>query len=229
MTLSPVSENAVLITFGVRISETLTPRILAMKSLLEARLGDALLDVVPSYTTLLVTYDLNTLTQNDVMNQLRQAFDEVATAPPAVDQGRQVDIPVWYDPSVGYDLESLAQAKGLSVDQVIRLHTGKTYQVFALGFNPGFGFLGRVDERLISPRHATPRDKVAAGSVGIADAQTAVYPRVSPGGWQVIGRSPATLFEPDKNPADAALLNVGDRVRFRAISRDEFLSLGGTL
>lgn len=229
MKLSPVSENAVLITLGDEISEALTPRILTLKSLVEDHLGSALLDIIPSYTTLLVVYDLNRLTLEGVRTRLRHCLAELNDAPALAADGRHVDIPVWYDPAVGYDLETLARDRNLSVDEVIRLHTGKTYQVFALGFNPGFGFLGKVDNRLVSPRHATPRDQVAAGSVGIADAQTAVYPKASPGGWQIIGRSPARLFDPDKPLDEAALFRVGDRVRFRAISRDEFVALGGQL
>ena len=229
MKLSPVSENAVLITLGDEISEALTPQILTLKALVEDDLGDVLLDIIPSYTTLLVIYDLHLLTLEAARARLRQCLARLNDALTQAAEGRQVDIPVWYDSAVGYDLETLARDINLSVDEAIRLHTGKTYQVFALGFNPGFGFLVKVDKRLVSPRHATPREQVAAGSVGIADAQTAVYPKASPGGWQIIGRSPTRLFDPDKPLDEAALLRVGDRVRFRAVSRDEFVALGGTV
>ncbi len=143
--------------------------------------------------------------------------------------GRQVEIPVWYDPSVGYDLEALAEEKSMTVSELIEVHSGREYQVFAIGFNPGFAFLGRLDERIAAPRRNAPRRRVSQGSVGIADAQTAVYPLPSPGGWNIVGRTPQAMFDASNREGQASLLHVGDRVRFVPINRSEFLKRGGRL
>ena len=122
---------------------------------------------------------------------------------------------------------SLAKAKDLSPDDVIRLHHEREYRVYAIGFAPGFAYLGQVNERLATVRLATPRAKVPRGAVGIADQQTAVYPSESPGGWNLIGRCPVRMFNP--NAMDAPKMSVGDHVRFEPIDRETFLGLGGEL
>ncbi|MCH8550727.1 MAG: 5-oxoprolinase subunit PxpB [Natronospirillum sp.] len=229
MKIQPVSEDAVLIQFGEEISEAHIPFIVTMERMVEERLGNALVDLVPSYTTLLVIYDLDRADHRQITRLLREIGQELEAHLSDAPTGRTVTIPVWYDPSVGFDLEALAERNSLSVEDVIHYHTGKPYQVFAIGFNPGFAFLGRVDRRIASPRHKSPRDAVPPGSVGIADVQTAIYPRQSPGGWQIIGRTPQAMFDPDQDPAHASLLQVGDEVSFRAVDRETFLELGGVL
>ena len=134
-------------------------------------------------------------------------------------------LPVWYDLSVGPELTLLSQRSGLSVHDVIRRHSAHEYQVFALGFAPGFAFMGLVDEILATPRLSTPRKRVAAGSVGIAERQTAAYPVVSPGGWNLIGRTPAKLFDRERD--GYSLMQPGDTVRFEPVDHAEFISLGG--
>jgi KipI family sensor histidine kinase inhibitor len=134
---------------------------------------------------------------------------------------------VYYAADVGEDLESLAQHAGLSTAEVIDLHSSTEYRVYAIGFAPGFAYLGQVDERIAAPRLTTPRLKVPRGAVAIADRQTAVYPAVSPGGWNLIGRCPVRMFDPDAEPTMP--VTVGDRVRFEPVSRERFLALGGDL
>jgi KipI family sensor histidine kinase inhibitor len=146
-------------------------------------------------------------------------------APDAQARGKSHVLPVWYDVSVGPELTLLASRSGLSVSEVIKRHSDHEYQVFALGFAPGFAFMGLVDEVLASPRLSTPRKRVAAGSVGIAERQTAAYPVVSPGGWNLIGRTPARLF--DRQRDGYSLLQPGDTVRYQAVDHAEFLKLGG--
>ncbi|EIK94815.1 allophanate hydrolase subunit 1 [Pseudomonas sp. M47T1] len=205
------------------IDEANVPWLLAAAQRLRATFGAALVELVPSYTTLMLQYNLAQL--DDA--QARALCHEALTGlePATADSGRELALPVWYHPSVGPDLEPLARQRGLSVDEVIALHSGRAYSVFALGFAPGFGFMGLVDPRLASPRLATPRQRVAAGSVGIAERQTAIYPAVSPGGWNLVGRSPARLFDPSLE--GFSLLRPGDRVRFVPVQRDEFVRLGG--
>ena len=126
-----------------------------------------------------------------------------------------------------WDLESVAAQHQLNWQQVVDIHSQRTYRVYAMGFAPGFAFMGQLDPRLETPRKARPRTCVPAGSVAIADLQTAVYPKDSPGGWNIIGRSPCELFKPDRTPAN--LLKTADCVRFKAIDKQQFLQLGGSL
>ena len=206
-----------------KIDEAHMPWLLAAAQRLHEVFGAALLDLVPSYTTLLLHYDIEQLDDDQARAKIAQALHDLQ---PASDrQARELRIPVWYHPSVGPELEALAERSGLGIDGVIALHSQHSYQVFALGFAPGFAFMGLVDERLASPRLATPRQRVPAGSLGIADRQTAIYPAVSPGGWNLIGRSPTRLF--DRELDGYSLCRPGDRVRFVPIEREEFLQLGG--
>ena len=139
-----------------------------------------------------------------------------------IDSGSSVimNIPVCYDEEFGVDLQRIVEEKKLSKDEVIRLHCGKQYRVFMLGFLPGFPYMGEVDEKIAMPRKSEPK-AVAAGSVAIAGRQTGIYPLASPGGWSVIGRTPLKLFDPEKERP--TLLNAGDTVEFYSISKEEFL------
>ncbi|WP_421560265.1 5-oxoprolinase subunit PxpB [Pseudomonas sivasensis] len=205
------------------IAEANMPWMLAAAQRLREGFGAALVDLVPSYTTLMVHYDLIALSPA----QARELIDHALTdlQPQAQGSGQCHVLPVWYDLSVGPELTLLSQRSGLAVDDVICLHSAHEYQVFALGFAPGFAFMGLVDEVLASPRLSTPRKRVAAGSVGIAERQTAAYPVLSPGGWNLIGRTPAKLF--DRARDGYSLMQPGDTVRFEAVSRAEFINLGG--
>jgi KipI family sensor histidine kinase inhibitor len=152
----------------------------------------------------------------------------LADLPPGADlEGRAVTLPVYYSAETGADLEALAARAGISIEEVISIHSSTEYRVYAIGFAPGFAYLGQVDERISAPRLATPRLKVPRGAVAIADRQTAVYPAVSPGGWNLIGRCPTRMFDPRATPPMPVA--VGDRVRFEPVSRARFLALGGEL
>ncbi|MBY8972486.1 5-oxoprolinase subunit PxpB [Pseudomonas sp. P867] len=205
------------------IAEANMPWMLAATQRLRAEFGTALVDLVPSYTTLMVHYDLRELTPT----QARELIDLALTdlQPQAQGSGQCHVLPVWYDLSVGPELTPLSQRSGLTVEDVIRRHSAHEYQVFALGFAPGFAFMGLVDESLATPRLNTPRKRVAAGSVGIAERQTAAYPVVSPGGWNLIGRTPAKLFDRERD--GYSLMQPGDTVRFAPVSHTEFVNLGG--
>jgi KipI family sensor histidine kinase inhibitor len=205
------------------IAEANMPWMLAATQRLRAEFGTALVDLVPSYTTLMVHYDLRELTPT----QARELIDLALTdlQPQAQGSGQCHVLPVWYDLSVGPELTLLSQRSGLTVEDVIRRHSAHEYQVFALGFAPAFAFMGLVDESLATPRLNTPRKRVAAGSVGIAERQTAAYPVVSPGGWNLIGRTPAKLFDRERD--GYSLMQPGDTVRFAPVSHTEFVNLGG--
>jgi inhibitor of KinA len=149
---------------------------------------------------------------------LEPLIAEADSAP--VPESRLVEIPVCYGGEFGPDLEDVARHSELRPDEVIRLHSSAEYFAYFLGFMPGFAYLGGLPDSIATPRHATPRTRVAAGSVGIGGNQTGVYPLPSPGGWRLIGRTPAVLFSPERNPP--ALLEMGDLVKFVPITREEF-------
>ena len=205
------------------IAEDNMPWMLAATRRLREGFGVALVDLVPSYTTLMVHYDLLALNPTQARELIDQALTDLQ--PQAQGSGQCHVLPVWYDLSVGPELTLLAQRSGLAVNEVIRRHSQHQYQVFALGFAPGFAFMGLVEEQLAAPRLSTPRKRVAPGSVGIAERQTAAYPVESPGGWNLIGRTPAKLFDRERD--GYSLMQPGDSVRFEAIGRAEFINLGG--
>ncbi|MGY2256114.1 5-oxoprolinase subunit B family protein [Pseudomonas reactans] len=205
------------------IAEANMPWMLAATQRLRSGFGAALVDLVPSYTTLMVHYDLGALNPAQARELIDQALTDLQ--PQTQGSGQCHVLPVWYDLSVGPELSLLSQRSGLAIDEVIRRHSAHEYQVFALGFAPGFAFMGLVDEILAAPRLNTPRKRVAAGSVGIAERQTAAYPVVSPGGWNLIGRTPAKLF--DREREGYSLMQPGDTVRFEPVDHAQFIKLGG--
>ena len=205
------------------IAETNMPWMLAASERLRICFAEYLTDLVPSYTTLMVHYDGLALTPAQARERIAQALTDLR--PETQNLGQCHVLPVWYDLSVGPELALLAKRTGWSMSEVIRRHSEHQYQVFALGFAPGFAFMGLVEEALAAPRLATPRKRVATGSVGIAERQTAAYPAQSPGGWNLIGRTPSALF--DREREGYSLMQPGDRVQFAPVSRAEFIRLGG--
>lgn len=225
MELHSAGENALILYLGTETSPAVSARVQAAAAAVESVLGDDLVDLVPSYASLLVIYDALRTDHLSVARRVRQAVATLEVGSQGA--GRCVVLPVYYAPEAGADLESLAERSALSTDEVIALHSGTEYRVYAIGFAPGFAYLGQVDERIAAPRLATPRQKVPRGAVAIADRQTAVYPAVSPGGWNLIGRCPVRMFDPASDPVMPVA--VGDRVRFEPVSRDRYLELGGEL
>ncbi|MBC3374281.1 5-oxoprolinase subunit PxpB [Pseudomonas sp. SWRI92] len=221
--LEVVAVDCLMVRLFDEIAETNMPWMLAASERLREVFAGDLIDLVPSYTTLMVHYDLLALTPTQARELIGEALNNLS--PDAGSVGQCHVLPVWYDLSVGPELVLLSSRSGLTVEQVIRRHTEREYQVFALGFAPGFAFMGLVDEELAAPRLDTPRKRVAAGSVGIAERQTAAYPVVSPGGWNLIGRTPARLFDRERD--GYSLMRPGDTVRFAAIDHAEFIALGG--
>jgi KipI family sensor histidine kinase inhibitor len=223
-----VGEDALMLYLGDAATPETSARVQAAVAAVETALGADLVDLVPSYASLLILYDPLRTDHLSVARRVRAALQDLQQRhAQAALPGRSVVLPVYYAAETGADLESLAARAGLSIDDVIRLHTTTEYRVYAIGFAPGFAYLGEVDERIAAPRHATPRPRVARGSVAIAERQTAVYPAESPGGWNLIGRCPVRLFDPDAEPCMP--IAVGDSVRFEAIDRARFLALGGEL
>ena len=205
------------------IAEANMPWMLAASERLRASFAGNLIDLVPSYTTLMVHYDGLALSPVEARELIAQALTDLR--PQTQNLGQCHVLPVWYDLSVGPELTLLAQRAGCSVSEVIRRHSEHQYQVFALGFAPGFAFMGLVEEALAAPRLNTPRKRVASGSVGIAERQTAAYPAQSPGGWNLVGRTPSALFDRERD--GYSLMQPGDTVQFAPVSHAEFIRLGG--
>lgn len=218
--LRPAGDSALLVSFDTsgRIDLEINRQAHTLAAALEATaLADPLPGIgeaVPGYATLLVHYDPLVLEYADVESRVRACLvnDAVSLREP-----RRVEIPVVYGGAEGPDLDFVAQHSGLSVEEVVRIHTSRDYPVFLMGFTPGFPYLGGMDPAIAAPRLPTPRSRVPAGSVGIAGEQTGVYPLESPGGWRIIGRTPLRLF--DANQAEPFLLAPGDLVRFVAAAR----------
>ncbi len=173
---------------------------------------DGVLDVLATFRSVAVYFDPAIADRAAI----RRALTAAVEIPAAPGGGREIEVPVVYGGEAGPDLPALAVLRGLSEADVVALHAGRPYRVFMLGFLPGFPYMGSVDDRIAAPRQPTPRARVAAGSVGIAGAQTGIYPSASPGGWQIIGRTSVELFNPARSPA--ALFSPGDTVRFVPVS-----------
>ncbi|QUX90265.1 allophanate hydrolase subunit 1 [Marinomonas sp. A3A] len=220
-----VSNQACLLTFNQVISEA-TSNYIAQVTLHLTKLA-GIVDLVPSYTTLLVVFDDDHYDRFAIFKTIRQTIEAIDPNDFSVKDQREVVIPVYYGKEVGPDIEDVAKHCHLSIDEIIQRHSETTYRAYAIGFTPGFAFLGNTPDELHVPRKTTPRLKVPIGSVALAENQTAVYPSVTPGGWQIIGRTPVNLI--DWGSKNLALIAMGDSVRFEPISRDEFLVLGGQL
>jgi KipI family sensor histidine kinase inhibitor len=212
----PAGDSAVLVTFGTRIDAALNRQVHA----LARRLGDSTLEgvgeAVPGYASLLVHFDLLRLDYDAVVGWIRQnlADDAGLKLNP-----RRVEVPVVYGGEDGPDLAFVAEHNHLTIEEVLTIHSGRDYPVYLMGFMPGFPYLGGLDPAIAAPRLATPRSRVPAGSVGIAGAQTGIYPLESPGGWRIIGRTPLKLFDLTREPP--FLLAPGDLVRFVPLANGE--------
>ncbi|MDH3388745.1 MAG: 5-oxoprolinase subunit PxpB [Gammaproteobacteria bacterium] len=225
MRIEIAGQNALIVYFADRTSAAVSAQIQAAVARVQDRMRDCIVDLVPSYASLLVIFDLDRGDYFAVRKRLHAALTGLDRVDSAA--GELVTLPVYYGAESGPDLEVIAERGGISAADVIAIHQQQEYRVYAIGFAPGFAYLGEVDERIAAPRLATPRQKVPRGAVAIADRQTAVYPSVSPGGWNLIGLCPTRMFDPVKTPSMP--VKVGDRVRFEAISRDDYISLGGEL
>ena len=182
------------------------------------------LDIIPAYSTVSIVYDVVAIRQEHpsafdwMKNQVEKLLAETEEA--GATQSRQIQVPVCYDVEFALDADSISKEKNISLNELIEIHTSTTYQVFMIGFLPGFAYMGSVDPRIATPRISTPRTKVLAGSVGIAGEQTGIYPFDSPGGWNIIGRTPLKVF--DLIADQPVLFQPGDRVKFIYIIKTEF-------
>ena len=218
-TISPVGDCAISIDFGQAIDPKINRQIRQVIEQIKLLQLDGIIELVPTYCALLVQYDAMVYTYSDICGTLNPILQESVT-----DSGNErvtiVEIPTIYGGEYGPDLGFVASHNHISEDEVVSIHSGTDYLVYMLGFIPGFTYLGGMDPRIATPRLSSPRTLIPAGSVGIAGEQTGTYPSDSPGGWQIIGRTPLTMYDMSKK--QAALLRAGDYVRYVPIDENEF-------
>ncbi len=208
--LLPCGDQALIVEFGQAIDPAVNRRVHDLAHAIESAGVTGVYDLVPTYRSLLVYYNPVRTSWTALEDSLRSLLSD--TGERGLSAPRVVLLPTLYGGEYGPDLEFVAENAGLSPDEVIELHSGTDYLVYMMGFSPGFPYLGGLDERLATPRLESPRLEIPAGSVGIAESQTGVYPVASPGGWQLIGRTPLRLF--DETAEQPAVLRAGDYIRF---------------
>jgi len=208
--LLPLGDSSVLIQLGEEIDLTINQDVHALAELINISSIQRMVEIVPAYSTLLVHYDPLVLSFAQMKNHLSALISQVQKTKPG--KPRQVEVPIRYGGEFGPDLDFVASHCGLPVEDVVRIHSEKTYTVFMMGFTPGFPYMGKLDDGIVTPRMETPRTRVPAGTVAIAGSQTGIYPIDSPGGWRLIGRTSLRLF--DRESESPFLLSPGDQVRF---------------
>lgn len=219
MRFAPLGDAAITVDFGPLPDAAATGRLQALARALQQNPPEGAVDVVRAYVTVTVFYD------GDVAGDFPARCAAIEARANSIaegtgGEGARLEIPVCYDLELGPDLPRVAAQAQCTEAEVVAWHSAGEYRVEAVGFSPGFPYLSGLPAQLHTPRLATPRAAVPAGSVGIGGAQTGIYPQATPGGWNLIGRTPVILFDPEARPP--ARLQVGDRVRFRAITREEF-------
>ena len=211
-------DRALVMEFGNSISEEINSRIRSVGIAIEKSGINGITEIVPTYRSLMVHYDPMVIEYDVLLEKLaalEEQLESVELPSPCT-----YEIPTLYGGEFGPDMENVAKHNELTKEQVIEIHTSRDYLIYMLGFTPGFPYLGGMDERIATPRLKIPRTRIDAGSVGIASAQTGVYPIDSPGGWQLIGRTPIKLYDPYReNPI---LLKAGNYIRFIRIDREEY-------
>ena len=214
-------DKAFVIELGTGISPEINRSVHNLFLAIEKQGIPGILDMVPTYRSLLINYDPLTLPPNELEERVRELAQDLEETP--AETSRVVELPTSYGGEHGPDLAYVAEHNGLAEEEVIALHSGTNYLVYMMGFTPGFTYLGGMSEKIATPRLQTPRTAIPAGSVGIAERQTGVYPIESPGGWQLIGRTPVRLFDPSKQPP--VIAEPGDYIRFVPVSPEEYLRI----
>src|SRR4030042_1986875 len=213
-----MGDRGLLLEFGDEISHEINEKVRRMALAIQNEAMEGIVETVPTYRSLLVVYNPVILPVEDLKKRLNRIEKELQQAP--LPESKLTHIPVVYGGMYGPDLEEVAKYHQVSPDEVIQLHCSKPYLIFMIGFMPGFPYMGELPQALAIPRLKTPRLSVPKGSVAIAQRQTGIYSMESPGGWQILGRTPVELFNPEQDPP--ALLHMGDFVQFYAISEKEF-------
>jgi inhibitor of KinA len=217
----PSGDSAIIIKAGTEISEEINSTIRKLLAGIEQKKIEGITDFIPSYNELMICYDPLLINFKELLiflRSLEQGIENIELPHSSV-----IHVPVFYGGESGPDLGEVADYSGLSQEDVVKIHSSDSYLVYMLGFTPGFCYLGGMDERIATPRKQSPRLRIPAGSVGIADKQTGIYPMESPGGWQLIGKTPLRLFDPCKKPE--FLIGAGDLIKFYPVTENDFKSI----
>ena len=211
-------DSAIVMEFGNTIEKEINAKIAAVVENLKKKNIDCILDILPTYRSILINYDPVKISYGEMVETLKglSKSDKANQS----DEVRLIEIPTLYGKEYGPDIEFVAENANLSVDEVIKIHSGTDYLVYMMGFMPGFTYLGGLDPRIATPRLKSPRLKIEPGSVGIAANQTGMYPLESPGGWQLIGRTPLKLYDDTKEPP--VFIQAGDYIRYVSIDKAEY-------
>lgn len=221
MLLTPLGDSALVLALAEEVDDAVAARVWATADALRRARIAGIVDVVPAFASVTVFYDLTQIGPYAAFEaRVTHVAADASSASSRTAGGKRVEIPVCYGGEYGPELEEIARRASMSIEQAIALHSEAEYRVHAIGFVPGFGYLGGLPRKLHTPRRPTPRASVPAGSVGIGGSQSGIYPFATPGGWNLIGRTPVRMF--DSARPEPAVLHAGDRVRFRAISPEEF-------
>lgn len=216
--IQPLGDTGIIIQFGTEISEAIYQQIRQYVYWLEQSCIEGIVEWVPAYTTLTVFYRPNIISYDELSQKLLKIGEKIESMP--VPDPIVIEIPTLYGKEAGPDIQFVAETNGLSEEEVVKIHSSSDYLIYMIGFVPGFPYLGGMDKRIAAPRKKTPRSRIPAGSIGIAGEQTGIYPLETPGGWQIIGRTPVKLYDPQKQ--DPILLKAGDYIRFVPITEREY-------
>lgn len=214
-------DRALTVEYGNEISEDISNKVRAMMVALELNKIEGVIEIVPTYRSLMIHYNPLDIEYDNLVRQLRLLegkLNDISMPEPEV-----IEIPTLYGGEYGPDIENVAHHNGITVEEVIKIHSSKEYLIYMLGFTPGFPYLGGMDEEIATPRLKVPRTKISQGSVGIAASQTGIYPIDSPGGWQLIGKTPLKLYDPNREVP--ILLKAGNYIKFMPISKEQYKSI----
>lgn len=225
MEIKLASVDSIIIYFGDVISKENSNQVKSAYKVLKDLNSPYLIEIIPSYNSILVTYDIFKYTFEDIQVYLNDLLKNIQIE--NENDSEIITVDVYYGEEVGLDLQRVATKANISIQEVIEIHSAKLYDVYAIGFLPGFAYMASVNEKIITPRLSTPRKKIPKGSVAIADNQTAIYPQNSPGGWNILGKTTFELF--DKSLEALSPITIESKIKFNPISKDEFLQQGGVL
>ena len=211
-------DASLLVEFGKEINPEINRKIAATVQLMREQHIEGVVDVIPSFCALLINYDPRVIGYEEIKSRIKDLLRVEIKA--GAERKKIFEIPVCYGGEFGPDIKTIAEHAGLTEAEVIDIHSSRDYLIYMLGFLPGFCYLGGLDERIFTPRLASPRIKIDAGSVGIGGSQTGIYPLDSPGGWQLMGKTPVKTYDPDREVP--ILVEAGDYIRFVPIDREEF-------
>lgn len=221
----PSGDSGLIIEVGDEISEDINKKIRNLVYCIEQSNTQGIIEMIPTYSTILVIYNPIYINFNDLVSRIKNIeknMNEIELSPPKV-----IHIPTLYGGKYGEDIGYVSEYNKLTQEQVIEIHSSAIYLVYMIGFTPGFAYLGGMSEKISTPRLKTPREKIPSGSVGIAGSQTGIYPIDSPGGWQLIGRTPLKLFDIQRDPE--VLLKAGDYLKFESIDEEEYKKISDTI